>query len=372
MTHTTENLSLPAPSLGTERTLTVHRFGTPGTRPKVYMHAALHAAELPGIVVLEHLLGRLEEADRDGRIAGEIIVIPFANPIGLAQQIMMESQGRYDLATGRNYNRGFPDLTAAVAADLEGRLTDDGDANIALVRQAMGAALDAIDVAREPEALKRLLMTYSYDADIVLDLHSAWEALLHLFVTDVNWPEAEDLTRQMGAEVVLVDRGNAMMTFKSAHTFVWKGLARRFPDKPLPAGTMAAVLELRGQRDVDDYLTRPDADNLYRFLQRRHVVAGDPGPLPPALTEARAIKGLDRLMAPSGGILVYHRALGDHVAAGEAFCHVVDPESRQRTPVTAARSGLLYARRSHRFARAGQYICAIASDVPYRAEDRLS
>ncbi len=365
MAHHVETLGLGCPSLGTERVLTVHRFGTRGARPKAYLHAALHAAELPGIVVLEHLLGRLEAAEADGRITGEIVVVPFANPIGLAQQIMMESQGRYDLATGRNYNRGFPNLTDAVAARLNGKLGDDSQANVALVRQAMGEALDATVVAREPEVLKRELLKLSYDADIVLDLHSAWEALLHLFVTDVNWPQAEDLTRQMHAQVVLVDRGNAMMTFKSAHALVWKTLAERFPDVPVPPGAMAAVVELRGQRDVDDHLTRPDADNLYRFLQRRAVIAGDPGPLPEALTEPRAIRGLKRLMAPAGGIVVYHRSLGDHVMADEAFCHVVDPQTRQRTAVKAPRPGLLYARRSHRFARAGQYICAIASDTPY-------
>jgi hypothetical protein len=155
-----------------------------------------------------------------------------------------------------------------------------------------------------------------------------------------------------------------MMTFKSAHALVWKRLAERFPDNPLPPGAMAAVVEFRGQRDVDDHLTRPDADNLYHFLQRRGAVAGNAGPLPDALSEAHAIKGLRRLFAPAGGILVYHRELGDRVGEGEAFCHVIDPESRSRTPVVAPLAGLLYARRSHRFARNGQYICAIAGDMP--------
>jgi predicted deacylase len=344
--------------------LTVHRFGTAGARPKAYLHAGLHAAELPGIVVLEHLLNRLEEADGEGRVTGEVVVVPFANPIGLAQQIMMESQGRYDLATGRNYNRGFPNLSEPVAERLAGHLTDRPEANIALARDAVAAALDDLEPAREPEVLKHLLVRLSHDADIVLDLHSAWEALLHVFVTDVNWPEAQDLTRQMGAEVVFVDRGNHMMTFKSAHALMWKTLAERFPDKPLPPGAMAAVVEFRGQRDVDDHLTRPDADNLYHFLQRRGVVAGQPGPLPPALAEARKISGLRRLFAPEGGILVYHRDLGDRVGEGEAFCHIVDPESRRRTPIVAPLGGLLYARRSHRFARKGQYVCAIAGDAP--------
>jgi len=363
LAHVIESLPLGSPSLGTERVLTVHRFGSAGARPKAYLQAGLHAAELPGIVVLEHLLKRLDEADAEGRIVGEIVVVPFANPIGLAQQIMMESQGRYDLATGRNYNRGFPNLAAQVADYLGGRLTESADRNIALVREAMLTALDERKVAREPEVLKHTLLRLSCDADIVLDLHSAWEAVLHLFVTDVNWPDAEDLSRQLGAEVVFVDRGNHMMTFKSAHALVWKQLAERFPDYPMPPGAMAAVVELRGQRDVDDHLTRPDADNLFHFLQRRGVIAGTPGPVPPAHTAARSIKGLKRLMAPARGIVVYHRNLGDHIAAGETFCHIVDPGTASRSPVKAPLDGLLYARRSHRYAREGQYFCAIAGDV---------
>ena len=64
MAHVIERVPLGSPSLGTERVLTVHRFGTAGARPKAYLHAGLHAAELPGIVVLEHLLNRLEAAIR--------------------------------------------------------------------------------------------------------------------------------------------------------------------------------------------------------------------------------------------------------------------------------------------------------------------
>ena len=367
MAHVTERIDLPTASLGTSRHLVVHRFGTPGARPKAYLHAGLHAAELPGIAVLDHLLERLADADAAGQVTGEVVVVPFANPIGLAQQVLMEAQGRYDLDTNRNYNRGFPDLSEGVLARVEGRLGEDGETNVALVRSAMADALAARRDAREPEVLKASLLGLSLDADIVLDLHSAWEALLHLLISDCNWPDGEDLARQIGAEVVLVDRGNRMMTFKSAHVLVWKAVARRYPDFPVPPGALAAVVELRGQRDVDDHLTRPDADALFHFLQRRGVIAGHPGPLPEALCQARSSRGLWRLFAETFGILVYHRDLGDRVREGETFCHIVDPQTRCRTPVVAPIDGLLYARRSHRFTRQGQYFCAIAGDAPFEA-----
>ncbi len=363
MTHRKEHIDLPVASLGTRRRLVVHRFGTPGARPKAYLHAALHAQELPGVVVLDRLVARLREADAAGSVAGEVVVVPFANPIGLSQQIMMEAQGRHDLDTGRNYNRGFPDLIDEVADAVDGRLAGDGARNVALIREAMASALAARRDAREADVLKLTLLRLSCDADLVLDLHSAWEALLHLFVTDLNWPGASDLARQMGAEAVLVDRGNRMMTFKSAHALLWKELAARFPDRPVPPGSLAAVVELRGQRDVDDRFTKPDADNLFRWLQRRGAVAGDPGPLPPPACEPRSADGLRRLFAAEGGIVIYRGALGDRVREGRAFAHILDPDTGRRTAVSAPADGLLYARRSHRFARKGQYFAAIAGDT---------
>ncbi|MEZ5600227.1 MAG: hypothetical protein R3F36_04160 [Candidatus Competibacteraceae bacterium] len=44
----TDHLELPAPAPGTRRALRVHRYGTPGARPKAYFQAALHADEIPG------------------------------------------------------------------------------------------------------------------------------------------------------------------------------------------------------------------------------------------------------------------------------------------------------------------------------------
>ncbi len=339
----------------------MHRFGAAGARPRAYLHAALHAQELPGIVVLDHLVARLAQADRAGLVTGEIVVVPFANPIGLAQQVMMEALGRHDLDTNRNYNRGFPDLLDDVAAGLDGRLGGDPDANVAMARAAALDVLARRRDLREDDVLKATLLRLSVDCDFVLDLHTAWEALPHMFVTESGWPDAADLARDMASEVVIVDRGNAMMTFKSAHALLWQGLARRFALAP---GCLAVVLELRGQRDVDDAFTEPAAAGLFRWLQRRGLIGGEPGPLPAPLCEARSADGLRRLFAGRGGIVIYLKGLGAELAAGEPFAEILDPEQGRRTAVTSPVDGVLYARRSHRLVRKGQYFCAIAGNRP--------
>ena len=87
MPTTINRIELPSPAPGTQRTLRVHRYGTPGARPKAYFQATLHADEIPGLLVAQHLLRGLEQAQAEGRIIGEVVVVPVANPIGLGQHV---------------------------------------------------------------------------------------------------------------------------------------------------------------------------------------------------------------------------------------------------------------------------------------------
>ncbi|WP_396333107.1 hypothetical protein [Burkholderia anthina] len=46
--------------------------------------------------------------DRDGRFAGTVTVVPYANPIGLSQRLFGLVVGRFDFENGENFNRNFP------------------------------------------------------------------------------------------------------------------------------------------------------------------------------------------------------------------------------------------------------------------------
>src|SRR4051794_24903320 len=112
---TVERIELPSPAPGTRRHLLVHRFGRPGARPKAYLQAGIHADELPGVAILVHLLERLEALEAAGAVRGEVVVVPVANPVGLAQSVMGQTLGRYDLGQMSNFNRGWPELGGALA-----------------------------------------------------------------------------------------------------------------------------------------------------------------------------------------------------------------------------------------------------------------
>ncbi|PJC13949.1 MAG: succinylglutamate desuccinylase, partial [Comamonadaceae bacterium CG_4_9_14_0_8_um_filter_60_18] len=104
---------LLSPSLGSQKTLSSFHFGQRGAGLKVYIQASLHAEELPGMLTAYHLRARLEAAEAAGLLRGEIVLVPAANPIGLAQRLDHKPMGRFEQDTSENFNRHYPDLARA-------------------------------------------------------------------------------------------------------------------------------------------------------------------------------------------------------------------------------------------------------------------
>ena len=362
---TVERLSLLPSSPGTARHINVHRYGGTGRSPKVYVQAALHANELPAMLVAQHLIGLLDAADAAGSIAGEIVVVPVANPIGLGQTVDGVHLGRYELGSGQNFNRGFVDHAEALAERVRDRLGADGDANIRAIRQEWRALLAEQPPTSELASLRRHLMAQALDADIVLDLHSASEALMHLYFGAARWPDGADLSAELGSAATLLAADSGGEPFDEVFGNIWAKLRKALgPDHPIPDAAMSATMECRGHADVSDELAAGDAQALLRFLMRRGAVAGDPGPLPGPRCEATPLDAVDVLTAPVGGCLVYKVALGTHVRSGDIVAEIVDPLAEppapQRTAIRSATDGVLYQRRMLRHVRPGQSCGKIA------------
>ena len=69
----------------------------------------------------------------------------------------------------------------------------------------------------------------------------------------------------------------------------------RLPGVPVPLARFAVTVEHRGQADVTDPLAASDAASLLRFLQRRGVVQGEPGPIPEPRCAPTALDAVDVL-----------------------------------------------------------------------------
>ena len=340
--------------------LSLH-FGTPGAGPKATLQAALHADEVPGLLVAQHLRERLAALEADGRIVGEVVLVPVANPIGLAQRVLQSVEGRFDLASGENFNRHYADLFDGVVARVDGKLAFDAHHNVALIREALREGAAALPARSALESLRRTLLGLSIDADIVLDLHCDSQAVLHLYTETSLWPAVEPLARFMGARAVLLAEESGDHPFDEACSTLWPRLAKHFgAETPIPSACVAVTVELRGEADVSHELAARDAQALIDYLAWHGVIAGAPGELPPASCEATPLAGSIPVNAPHGGIVAYLREPGAVVAAGERLADLIEPMTGLVTPLLSPVDGLLYARAARRFVPAGAGVLRVA------------
>lgn len=361
---------------GTRRELLSLRYGASGGA-KAVVQASLHADEVPAMLVAHHLRGALAQLEAQGRIRGEIVLVPYANPIGLSQRALHAHVGRFELGSGENFNRHYPDLAPRVAELVQGRLGGDTEANVALVREAARRACAEQPAENELTSLRRTLLQLAVDADVVLDLHCDNEAVLHLYTSTPAWPDVEPLARLLGAEVSLLATHSGDEPFDEACSMLWPLVEERLradgESVSLPHACTAVTVELRGEADVDHALAQRDAAALLRYLALRGFVeGGEPGPLPDLRGAALPLAGSVPVTAPCGGVVVPRLAIGARVRKGETIADIVDPEAGTATPATSPCDGLLYARELRRWACAGQRIAKVAGREPVRSGKLLS
>jgi uncharacterized protein len=365
----TQSKPLISPAIGTHRELTSFHFGPTDAaeaKQKIYIQSALHADETPAMLVSVMLRRRLAELDAAGKIAAQIVLVPVANPVGLAQHLLGQFIGRFDLASGRNFNRHFPALDGFAGA-LEGVLGPDAQRNIAAVRKLMREALAQQKPRTEFDSLQHALLELSLDADVVIDLHCSLEAALHLYTSDAAWPEFEPLARYLGAQASLIATDSGGQAFDEAHSLPWWSLQQQAGKAtPLPPGTIAATLECRGQRDVTYETAAHDADAIIEFLRARGAVRGPAKPLPPLVHEATPLAGSEQFYAPASGILVHRAATGDLIRAGDPLFDIVDPLTDETITVHSNTEGIFYMRRAIRFVTTGAPLGRVTGTRPIR------
>ncbi|GAA5184425.1 M14 family metallopeptidase [Niveibacterium umoris] len=348
-------------------------FGAPGSGQKVYIQASLHADEIPAMLVAHHLRQRFETLERDGRIKGEIVLVPMANPLGLSQTLLHVPQGRFDFSTGENFNRYYPDFAQQVGDAVEASLGSDPATNVLRVREALRAAVATMPVDTNLASLRRTLYGLACDADVVLDLHCDTEAVLHMYTGTPLWSQAEALARHLGAELTLLATESGDAPFDEACSQLWWLLAERWKGRfPIPLACLSVTVELRGFADVRHEAAIADAEAIIRFLATRGIVDLEVASVPPLLREPMPLAGSMPVHATHGGVLVFLRECGAEVLRGEVIAEVIDPLSAQVTPLCAPVDGLLYARDNRRFATAGMRIAKVAGREALRSGKLLS
>ncbi|MCC2954739.1 M14 family metallopeptidase [Massilia sp. IC2-477] len=353
--------------------LTSCHYGRPGSGRKAYIQASLHADEVPAMLVAQFVRRQLDRLEAEGRVQGEIVLVPAANPVGLSQLVQGTPFGRYDLGTGVNFNRAFRHVAEELKEKLAGRLGADAPANVALVRAGACAAVARWEPQDHTEALKKTLLSMAIDADIVLDLHCDNQGLLHVYAGTPLADQAAQLSALLGARALLLSNDSGGAPFDEACSRLWWELAEHFgPDTPIPPACAAVTVELRGEMDVRYDLTEQDAQALLQFLARESLLDIPLCELPAPQCDPTPLAGVEPLHAPQSGVLVFLKALGDRVAAGEAVADIVNPVSGATATLRAGQDGLLFASTAHRHLLRGMQVCKIAGATPFRSGSLLS
>ena len=357
---------------GVRHRLQVQRFGPPQATRSATIQAALHADEVPALLVAQALRRQLADLEAAGQLVGQVQLVPYANPVGLGQQLLGQHQGRFDLRDGSNFNRHHVDLADAAAQRLADRLGPDATVNARAVRQALREAAAALQTHSVVQDLKHRLLQVAIGSEVVLDLHCDSEAAMHLYTLTPHADLGAELGALLGARAVLLATDSGESPFDEACSRPWLTLSERFPATPIPLACFSATVELRGERDTGHVLAEQDANAIVEFLRRRGLVAGTPAPLPPALCEATPLAGSEPVTAPCAGVVVFHVEPGADIAAGDRVADIVDIDSGACTTVQAASAGVLYARAGTRWAWPGKRLAKIAGRSLQRTGHLLS
>ena len=368
----TQTIDLIGGTPGTRQSLQVLRYGEAHARPKVYIQCALHADEVPAILVGHQLAKRLQDAHAQGALLGEVILVPFANPIGLAQHLLGQHQGRFDVRDGGNFNRGYPELGPKLVEALRSQLTQEPQANVDAIRQALRAAVQSQCPANPTQDLKKQLLQLAVDADIVLDLHCDTDAVMHLYALTPQAAVAEQLGAALGARAILLATESGDSPFDEACSRPWLELQRLLPGFPIPLACFGATVELRGETDTRHDLAEQDAAGILDFLAQQGAVVAPTAGRAPAQCVPTPLSGSEPITAPHAGVVVFHRSPGERVLAGDVIADVVDAATGAVTPVRCKADGLLYARCGSRWAQPGKRLAKIAGTSLARTGKLLS
>ncbi|MEO8600012.1 MAG: succinylglutamate desuccinylase/aspartoacylase family protein [bacterium] len=361
---------LPTGSANCQYSLTSFHYGQAGGK-KVYLQASLHADELPGMLVLHHLRPMLAQAEAEGRLQCEIVVVPVANPIGLGQTFMHDQMGRFDFASGTNFNRSFPDLSDRLIALLADSLGDDAQRNVQLIRTGIRQLLDAAECRTPLDAMRIGLMRLAHDADIVLDLHCDCEAVLHIYASSDHVAEAELLGRYLRARVILIADAIGGACFDEMLFKPWLRLRDHFGAQfPVLQPCFASTVELRGEQDVSHQFASTDAHGIYHFLCSSGMIAdvtSVTSDAPEAVCVPTPLTGSVTVYAGVAGVISYVARPGDVLKLGDAVCDIVDPLTGCSYTVKSPIDGVMYSRVVFRYATRGMELAKIAGSIEKRS-----
>ncbi|MBE0369743.1 succinylglutamate desuccinylase/aspartoacylase family protein [Pseudoalteromonas aurantia] len=320
-----ENIQVGEIANGLPLTIPVYRLKGNGTGPRVYIQANMHGAEVQGNAVIYQLLEQLQQQT----LAGDITLVPYANPIGCNQKSGEFTLGRFDPITGTNWNRMYqshlPLVDTFVAEHLDSSLSEIKNQFSAALVQATQAMLDG--PAYSINTGKRIalnLQRLAHEADIVLDLHTGPISSKHLYCPEY----AKASASYFNIPHVLLIPNDFDGALDEASFCPWWALSEAYKKqgRDIPVLVEAFTVELGSQEKIDLTEAKADAASLLSYLSYKEVLLNSPFKPQAMVRYGCMLQDYLAYYAPMGGMVEYTAVLGSHIKAGDTIAHILRME----------------------------------------------
>ncbi|MEW6998220.1 succinylglutamate desuccinylase/aspartoacylase family protein [Colwelliaceae bacterium BS250] len=319
---TKELLNVGEMASGVSLTVPVYRLQGNGSGPSVYIQANIHGAEVQGNAVIYQLLELLQKE----YLAGDITLVPYANPIGCNHKNGEYTLGRFDPITGVNWNRMYH-FDESVIDGFAQRNIDCSTEDIkAKFEQYMHNEIaDKIDHNNYGLSTGRRiayqLQQMAHQADIVLDLHTGPISSKHIYCPEYAQASASYFNIE---HTILIP--NSFAGAMDEATFCpWWSLTQALAElgRDVDFNKESFTVELGSQEliDLDEALI--DARSILCYLQYKKVLNNN-ALLPNEMTRyACYLTDYKMFYSPMGGMVDYLADFGQPLTAGQPLARIL-------------------------------------------------
>lgn len=362
---------------GDRLALQAYRFRGRDSRPKAYIQANLHGAEIVGNAVIFHLIEWLTRLDPRA-LQGEILLVPACNPMGANQRGHFFSTGRYNSYDGRDWNRIFWDYEKE-AGNLETyardrlrwprtRLQADYLEKIQTAFGRQQAACQQASFLPFHQLYRQRLQGLCLDADYVIDIHSSSNHCLdYLYCFAGREASAPWFGLDLGLRMTDYD-GEA---FDEAFLKPWLALERALArhGRTLQFDREAWTLELGSGMQVVPASLQKGIRGIKNYLAAKKMLQLPELPQPADKPAMRLFsrRQLRKYYAPTGGTVVARLPLGKPVVPGDRLYQLLaynrTGESPRALDIRTERSGLIFDLAANQATNQGEYVLSVIEDL---------
>ncbi len=346
MKYTKEKIKIQQLPSGDNLHIFMYKFTGKGDK-KIYIQANIHGPELTGILVIKKLIQffKLNQAN-----FSELILIPSVNPIGLNQQFIGQQVGYVNHLSGKNWNRIYPDISKNILLKHKVELKEFKAKLLTNLEYLQNKATNI-------ETLLGLkLLKYSFDSDIVIDLHTAWGKAPHYIYC---YPEQLESAKLFQVEnFILLDEKDFFGVFDEANLYPYFKNKQKIKKFKLPKEVF--TLELGNDCDLNSENIQKSTNHILKYLYKKGIIkdTSNKSKFNPAYKYTISKnKDFEYYYAPIGGLLVWKIEDGDFFMKRDVIGEIFTLDHEFPTKLIAPKSGKLIIKGNSHSVHQGQAIC---------------